>query len=107
MIEPILAACALFAGVLIGLLFFGGLWWTVQKAMCSKQPGLLFAASFFLRTALTLGAFYLVGSGRWQRILMCLIGFVLGRIVIKRLSVKWASQDPLNTDGGLLREGVR
>lgn len=102
MIEQILTACALFAGVLIGLLFFGGLWWTVQKAMSSRQPGLLFAASFLLRTVLTLAAFYLVGCGSWQRLLLCLIGFVLGRILVKRLS-----KVPLDTDRGLLKEGVR
>ncbi|MEO7028161.1 MAG: ATP synthase subunit I [Acidobacteriaceae bacterium] len=102
MIEQILTACALFAGVLIGILFFGGLWWTVQKVTSSRQPGLLFAASFLLRTVLTLAAFYLIGSGSWQRLLVCLIGFVLGRMLVKRLS-----QAPLNTDRGLLKEGVR
>ncbi|MEO6922988.1 MAG: ATP synthase subunit I [Bryocella sp.] len=102
MIEKILTACALFAGVLTGLLFFGGLWWTVQKAMFSKQAGLMFAGSFLLRTFLTLDAFYLIGSGSWQRLLACLIGFMLGRILIKRVS-----QIPLNTDCALLKEGVR
>lgn len=100
--EQILTLCALFAGALIGLLFFGGLWWTVQKAMSSKHPGPLFAGSFLLRTVLTLAAFYLVGSGSWRRLLVCLIGFMLGRIVVKRFS-----QVPLNTDRGLLKEGVR
>ncbi len=102
MIEQVLTACALFTGVFIGLLFFGGLWWTVQKAMSSKQPGLLFAASMLLRTILALAGFYLIGRGSWQRLLVSLLGFMLGRIVVKRLS-----QVPLNTDRGLLKEGVR
>jgi F1F0 ATPase subunit 2 len=102
MIEQILTPCALFAGVLIGLLFFGGLRWTVQKAMSYKQPGVLFAASMSLRTILALAGFYLIGSGSWQRLVMCLIGFMMGRIIVKRLS-----QVPLDPDRGLLKEGVR
>lgn len=102
MIEQILTVCALFAGVLIGLLFFGGLWWTVQKAMSSRQPGVLFAASFLLRTLLTLTAFYLIGSGSWQRLLACLIGFILGRILVRQLT-----KVSLAVDRGLLKEGSR
>ena len=98
----ILTGFSLFAGVLIGLLFFGGLWWTVQKAMSSRQPGLLFAGSFLLRTALTLAAFYFIGSGSWRRLLVCLIGFMLGRILVKRFS-----KGAFNIDRGLLKEGVR
>jgi hypothetical protein len=30
---------------------------------------------------LALGGFYLVGGGRWERWLLCLLGFVLARIV--------------------------
>jgi F1F0 ATPase subunit 2 len=102
MIEQILTVCALFAGVLIGLLFFGGLWWTVQKAMSSRQPGVLFAASFLLRTLLTLTSFYLIGSGSWQRLLACLIGFILGRILVRQLT-----KVSLAVDRGLLKEGSR
>jgi hypothetical protein len=44
----------------------------------------------------------LIGSGSWQRLVMCLIGFMMGRIIVKRLS-----QVPLDPDRGLLKEGVR
>jgi F1F0 ATPase subunit 2 len=102
MIEQILTACALFAGILIGLLFFGGLWWTVQKVTSSRQPALLFAGSFLLRTLFTLAAFYRIGNGSWQRLLVCLIGFMIGRILVRRFS-----QVPLKADRVLLKEGVR
>jgi F1F0 ATPase subunit 2 len=100
--QELLNVCALFSGVLIGLMFFGGLWWTVHKAMSSRQPGLLFAGSMLLRTVLSLTAFYLIGSGSWQRLVACLIGFTLGRILVKRFS-----QAFLNTDCGPLKEGAR
>ena len=102
MIEMVPMTVALLAGVPIGVVFFGGLWWTVQKAMSSKQPGLLFAGSLMLRTVLTLAAFYLIETGSWQRLVMCLTGFMFGRILVKRLS-----QTRTNIDRPLLKEGVR
>jgi F1F0 ATPase subunit 2 len=77
-------AFALLAGLCIGMMFFAGLWWTVQRAASSTQPGILFAGSFLLRTALSLGGFYLVGGGSWPRLLLCLVGFIVGRILVKR-----------------------
>lgn len=102
MMEIIPTTFALLAGVLIGIMFFGGLWWTVQKAMSSKQPGLLFAGSLLLRTVLTLAAFYLIGSASWQRLVACLIGFMFGRVLIARFS-----QVRVTTDRSLLKEGAR
>lgn len=99
--EQLLTAVALFAGVLIGLLFFGGLWWTVRKSISSRNPGLLFAASFLLRTLSGLLAFYFIGSGSWQRLLACLFGFILGRILVSGLSPV-----PKNAGHGLLKEGA-
>jgi F1F0 ATPase subunit 2 len=80
----ILLAFAPLAGLCIGMMFFAGLWWTVQRAASSKQPGILFGGSFLLRTALTLGGFYIVGRGSWSRLLLCLVGFIVGRILVKR-----------------------
>ena len=93
---------ALVAGICVGIMFFGGLWWTVQKAMVSRQPGLLFAGSLLVRTVLTLAAFYLIGGRSWQRLLVCLIGFMIGRILVKRLSPRF-----LITDRRMLKAGVR
>jgi F1F0 ATPase subunit 2 len=80
----ILLAFAPLAGVCIGLMFFAGLWWTVQRTATSKQPGILFAGSFLLRTALALGGFYFVGKRNWPRLVLCLVGFIVGRILVKR-----------------------
>ena len=80
----ILLAFALLAGLCIGMVFFAGLWWTVQSAPTSKQTGILFAGSLLLRTALALGGFYLVGKGNWPRLVLCLIGFIVGRTILKR-----------------------
>jgi len=81
-------AAALLAGVLLGAIFFGGLWWTIQKGLSAKQPALWFSLSFLLRTAIALVGFYLVsGAGSdWIRLLACLFGFIIARITITRLA---------------------
>jgi F1F0 ATPase subunit 2 len=80
----ILHAFALVAGLCLGMMFFAGLWWTVQSAATSRQPAILFVGSLLLRTVLALGGFYLVGKGSWPRLVLCLVGFIVGRTIIKR-----------------------
>ena len=77
---------ALLAGILLGGIFFGGLWWTVGKLVSSKQPALWILASMLLRTSIALAGFYLVAGGHWERLLMCLIGFVAARLIVTRLT---------------------
>ena len=61
--EMLILILALGAGVLIGAMFFGGLWWTVQKGISSKQPALWFFLSLLLRMSITLVGFYFIGRG--------------------------------------------
>ena len=77
-------------GVLLGFFFFGGLWWTVQKALSSPRAALWLVGSFVVRMVVTLGGFYLVSDGHWQRILACLVGFLVARIVVSRVTDKKA-----------------
>ncbi|MEO8340297.1 MAG: ATP synthase subunit I [Nitrospirota bacterium] len=77
---------ALAAGVILGGIFFGGLWWTVRKLVSSSQPALWIFASLPLRMCLTLTGFYFVARGDWQRLLVCLIGFVVARPIVTWLT---------------------
>ncbi len=70
------------AGLLLGALFFGGLWWTVRKGLVSTRPALWFLGSLVLRMIIAVGGFYLVSGGQWQRLLACLAGFVLARLLV-------------------------
>jgi F1F0 ATPase subunit 2 len=70
------------AGVLLGVLFFGGLWWTVRKSVSSQRPALWFFGSFLLRMSLTLAGFYWVAGDQWQRLLACLVGFIFARWMV-------------------------
>jgi F1F0 ATPase subunit 2 len=84
--DPLILALAGLAGGALGAIFFGGLWWTVRKGMASTQPALWFFGSLLLRTGAALGGFYLVGRGHWERLLMCLLGFVAARVIVTWLS---------------------
>ena len=77
---------ALAAGLLLGAIFFGGLWWTVRKGVFSKSPALWFLGSMLLRMSLVLAGFYFVGRGNWQRLVACLVGFIIARHIVMRLT---------------------
>jgi F1F0 ATPase subunit 2 len=77
------------AGAALGAIFFGGLWWTVRKALSSKQPAYWFSVSLLLRTSIALAGFYFVGRWNWKRLLLSLLGFVMAR-----LAVNWLTRQP-------------
>jgi F1F0 ATPase subunit 2 len=77
-------ALAFFAGALLAMLFFGGLWWTVQKGVTSERPALWFLGSLLLRTSIILAGFYFVSQGHWSRLAICLVGFLIARLIVVR-----------------------
>ena len=79
---------ALIGGVLLGAIFFGGLWWTVRKGVSSEQPVLWFLGSLLLRTGIALAGFAFFARGHWQRLLACLLGFIAARLIVTHLAQK-------------------
>jgi|SRR5690554_1165892 len=86
--EVISLLPALFVGVVLGVIFFGGLWLTVRKGLSSKKAGLIFISSLIVRMAIVLAGFYFIGAGNWQKMMVCLGGFLIARIVITRFTKK-------------------
>lgn len=84
--ETLRLVPALVTGVLLGAIFFGGLWWTVRKGVSSQRPALWFFGSLLLRMSVVLAGFYFVSDGHWQRLLVCLLGFVTARLIVTRLT---------------------
>jgi F1F0 ATPase subunit 2 len=84
--ETIILVAALAAGILLGAIFFGGLWWTVRKGVTAKNPALWFLGSVLLRTGIALAGFYFVARGDWKKLLLCLLGFLIARVVGLRLT---------------------
>jgi F1F0 ATPase subunit 2 len=75
---------AVLAGLLLGAIFFGGLWWTVRKGMTSTRPALLFFSSMLLRMSIVLLGFYFILGDNWLRLLAGLCGFFVARLLIIR-----------------------
>lgn len=89
------------AGASLGVLFFGGLWWTVVKGSLSRHPALWFLGSLMLRTATCLAGFYYASGGQVDRLLACLLGFVIARfIVIWFTSAHDEQLNPTNHEAG-------
>lgn len=71
-------------GVLIGALYFSGLWYTVRQLPTSRRPALLLIGSYVLRLALFLGAVYLLAGSHWSYLLSALAGVLLARTLLIR-----------------------
>lgn len=84
--EMLSLVLALVMGILLGAIFFGGLWWTVQHGASSRQPALWFFTSLLLRTSIVLAGFYVIARGHWERLLVCFLGFVIARVIVMRLT---------------------
>ena len=67
--ETLALALALAAGVLLGAIFFGGLWWTVRKGVSSEQPALWFFGSLLLRMSIDPGRIlFCFAAVDWERL---------------------------------------
>ena len=75
---------SLLAGMVLGLLFFGGLWWTVKRLTVVSNPGLLMGVSLLLRTVLTMVGLYWVFDGQLDRLLAALLGMLMVRLWLRR-----------------------
>jgi F1F0 ATPase subunit 2 len=94
MSDTLALLLALLAGALLGVVFFGGLWWTVQKGVESESPALWFLGSLLLRTGLILAGFYVAAQGHWSRLAACLLGFLIARIIVVRRLTRPPSEEP-------------
>ena len=102
MSESLRVVIAIAMGVLLGIFFYGGLWWTIQKGVSSKQPALLFTGSLAVRTLIALAGFYFVSRGNWHRLLGCLVGFVIARILVTWFTrIHTEKRTPVTEGGGL------
>ncbi|WP_167752453.1 ATP synthase subunit I [Thiorhodococcus mannitoliphagus] len=74
------------AGLGLGAMFFGGLWWTLRKSLASTKPALWLLGSLLVRMSLLLVGLYLVSGGHWERLLAGLVGVIGARFVVLRLT---------------------
>lgn len=82
------------AGAIIGVLYFGGLWLTLNKLTRAKSWGLWLGVSFMMRATMAMAGFWFLGAGDWQRLLALTIGFTIVRfLLVKRIQ----PEPPLQT----------
>jgi F1F0 ATPase subunit 2 len=84
--ESLGLAAALVAGILLGAMFFGGLWWTVREGLSSKRVARWFLGSLLIRMSVTLAGIYVVSGHHWERFLLCLLGFTMARGLVRLLT---------------------
>ena len=92
---------AALAGALLGLAYFAGLWWTVQRAGRARHPAALVAASFVVRAALAVTALLLIMAGDVVRLLVALAAFLAVRTV-----VLWRVRRGLHGAGRVRADGL-
>lgn len=86
MSEILYMILSFIAGMTLGMFFFGGLWFTVKKAITTKIPAIWFFISFFLRVGVVLIGFYYISPGGWQGLIFSLIGFIIARFIVTYLT---------------------
>ena len=83
---PVLLLVAFLAGMGLALIYFRLLWATVKRLCSVRRPLMFVAGSFIARMLMLLSGFYLVMAGQWERLVACLLGFLLMReIYVRRL----------------------
>lgn len=87
----------LLVGWILGLLFYGSLWLTTSRVLHSQHPVVWVLGGFVLRMALVLPTLYWVSDARWERLLVCVAGFLIARPLVIRLSAKWQPVSPTTT----------
>jgi len=88
MIDALSLVPALSTGVLLGIFFFGGLFYTIRKGLPSRHPAFLFLGSWLLRMIVVAGGFFLIAAGQREKLLACAAGFMIARSFVRILACK-------------------
>jgi F1F0 ATPase subunit 2 len=89
MTDVALVVAGLFAGVLLGTVFFGGLWLTTRHINRSRRVASLVLGSFVGRSAIALAGFFLViRFAGLIGIVSTLLGFMAMQLLFVRLSTR-------------------
>lgn len=84
----------LLAGLVAGMVFFGGLKWTVQRLPRARRPFMFALISMVIRAAFVVTVLLVIGQKEWQRYVVLLVGILLARLVSVRV---WGTSKPAAT----------
>ena len=71
-----------FFGIILGAVFFGGLYLTVRRLNEVKNPSALFVISFMVRMAVLLGGLFYVSRWGYRGVLLALLGMIATRYIM-------------------------
>lgn len=77
---------AFLIGIAMGFIFFGGLYFTVQRIATLKHPEFFMLLSLLIRLGILLGGFFVIKDGGIKNLLTAMAGVLVARfILIKKL----------------------
>ena len=77
---------SLAAGMMLGWIYFRGLWHTVERLPDFRRPALSMSWSFVIRVVIVMIGFYFIMGGHLERLAMAMAGFILVRqLMVRRL----------------------
>ena len=85
--TAIVILISLLIGGILGTLYFGGLWITINRFVEGrKYSRLMFITSFMVGAAIVVMGFYMLLkiTHQWQLLGVALVGFVISRVIITK-----------------------
>ena len=82
--SGVVAILSVLIGAGLGLVFYGGLWYTVLRLATTEHPVLLTLGSFWIRLAVVLSAFVVLTREGVEYAVMAMAGFILGRLAVSK-----------------------
>jgi len=89
--EPANLIFAFGGGAVLGAVYLSGLWIVVRRLPRTNNAGFWLLSGAAVRIGLLVAAFYWIAGGRWEGLLVCLMGF----IVVRYAATWWAAGDNL------------
>ncbi|MDF1517463.1 MAG: ATP synthase subunit I [Lutibacter sp.] len=83
-------------GFVLGMLFFGGLWFTVKKSVSAKNPVVWIVGSFIVRMGSVLLGFYYMAQFGWRAMFLGLLGLIMARIITMYFIKKYDAKQHLS-----------
>jgi F1F0 ATPase subunit 2 len=83
-IDPLVMGFGVAGGVLLGFLFFGGLWWSLKGISRRYHPKRFLGLSFLVRTLMALAGFWLALHHSVSAFLGAIVGFAVMRFILAR-----------------------
>jgi len=71
-----------FGGVFLGIIFFGGLYWSVNKLPKVKHPAFLMIVSALVRMVILITGIYFIAGNDIKKILSTLGGVIIVKIIM-------------------------